>query len=175
MARLDASWTRVDAWKDPEPVAGAKWELVEESDELVILDIGEAEHAAKTEVNIAPGTDVSLTGLETETPMLKVDGTVMKGVWDELFGSEIVLREEHGAEEERISELSPLAPCTDASARASGASSATSRRIAFVPAVEEGGARGATDEPSIEPTHANDPSHGGDAPPGAPTAPSDIA
>ena len=95
---------------------------------------------------------------------------------------------EHGAEEERISELSPLAPCTDASARASGASSATSRRIAFVPvresakvsaadleAVEEGGARGATDEPSIEPTHANDPSHGGDAPPGAPTAPSDIA
>lgn len=61
MARLDASWTRVDAWKDPEPVAGAKWELVEESDELVILDIGEAEHAAKTEVNIAPGTDVSLT------------------------------------------------------------------------------------------------------------------
>lgn len=36
----------------------------------------------------------SLTqGLETDTPMLKVDGTVMKGVWDELFGSEIVLRE----------------------------------------------------------------------------------
>lgn len=91
---------------------------------------------------------------------------------------------EHGTEEERISELSPLAPCTDGGARASGASSATSRRIAFVPvresvevsaadleAVEEGGGGSAKDERSVEPTHASDAPHHGDAPPEAPTHP----
>ncbi|WFC96683.1 hypothetical protein MBRA1_003346 [Malassezia brasiliensis] len=136
---LDASWERVETLDAPE---GEGWELVEESDELVVLDLADAAHAAKMDVNMQPGTEIVVTGLETETPLLKVDGIVMKGTWDELFGSAIVLEEHTNDANEPTSDdtshtrLHPVPPADHATAPATGASSTTSRRIAFVPTRE---------------------------------------
>ena len=73
--------------------------------------------------------------------MLKVGGTVLRGEWDELYGSEIVLAEgkwcstiinaakSHG---DKPASLEPLHP-VDGSSAPSGASSTSTHRIAFTP------------------------------------------
>ena len=58
MAPLDASWTRVDAFEAP---STGKWVVEEDSSSLIVLDLGEAERGTKTAMDLAPGTDVSLT------------------------------------------------------------------------------------------------------------------
>lgn len=55
---LDASWERVDTLQAPE---GEGWELVEEADELVVLDLADAAQAAKMDVSLQPGTEVVVT------------------------------------------------------------------------------------------------------------------
>ena len=66
----------------------------------------------------------------------------MKGTWDELFGSAIVLEEhaedadEHASDDAARTRLRPLPPANAAGAPATGASSTTSRRVAFVPVRE---------------------------------------
>lgn len=146
-ARIDASWERVDQHQDPE---GAGWELVEDTEELVVLDVSHAEQSAKMEINMEPGTNVTLTvgpddsrkALETDAPLLKVDRTVLQGAWDELLGSEIVLQEGRCAgntvpiEGETMPTYAPLAHGSRPEAPPTGASSTTSQRITFVPVRE---------------------------------------
>lgn len=64
-APLDASWERVETLQAPE---GEGWELVEESDELVVLDLADAAHAAKMDVNLQPGTEVVMTVRAARSP-----------------------------------------------------------------------------------------------------------
>lgn len=66
----------------------------------------------------------------------------MKGTWDELFGSAIVLEEhtddasEPATDDTVRTPLRAVPPVDHAAAPATGASSTTSRRIAFVPVRE---------------------------------------
>ncbi|AXA51748.1 uncharacterized protein MRET_3556 [Malassezia restricta] len=121
---VDASWERVDAFEPPPMEQEGAWELVEDTSELIVLDLAQAE-SASSQAPTAPGTDVVLTGLETPTPMIKVGDTVMLGVHDELLGSEMVL-------ERTADALTPLGPLDGS--RPSGASSTSTRRITFTPA-----------------------------------------
>ncbi|EDP42754.1 hypothetical protein MGL_2954 [Malassezia globosa CBS 7966] len=93
---IDSSWERVDEFLPPGIAAeDDSWELVEDSTELVLLDLPhtkQTESSAWSQVPAAPGTSVVLTGLDTPMPLLKVGETVMQGTYDELLGSEIVLK-----------------------------------------------------------------------------------
>lgn len=129
---IDSSWERVDEFLPPGIAAeDDSWELVEDSTELVLLDLPhtkQTESSAWSQVPAAPGTSVVLTGLDTPTPLLKVGETVMQGTYDELLGSEIVLKLERDND---AKSLRPLAP--PGGGNASGASSTSMRRITFTP------------------------------------------
>ncbi|WFD30415.1 hypothetical protein MSPP1_001434 [Malassezia sp. CBS 17886] len=156
---LDASWKCVDQFSTPNAEDAHDWELVEESEELVTMDLADAERVAGVDTGLVPGTEVSVTGLNTETPMLKIDGTVLMGSWDELLGSEIVLHEHAHARAEydthigpgelahsdQVLELRPLSPTTGTHV-ATGASTTTQRHIAFVPVRASAHAAAGTNE-----------------------------
>ena len=58
---VDASWERVESFAPPSVEEG--WELVEESAELVVLDLTQAQAAAvgETHAHAEPGSTVVLT------------------------------------------------------------------------------------------------------------------
>ncbi|WFD19591.1 hypothetical protein MCAP1_001825 [Malassezia caprae] len=132
---LDASWVRVEDAGAPD---GGGWELEQEDSELLVLDMGPAERGPAEERESMPGTSITLTvrivshtqGLETETPMMKVGDMVMLGQWDELLGSEIVLCQEPANAADGATWQPIRASVDDA---ATGASSTSTRRIAFTP------------------------------------------
>lgn len=57
---VDASWERVDAFEPPPMEEEGLWELVEDTSELVVLDLAQAERAS-SQAPTTPGTDVVLT------------------------------------------------------------------------------------------------------------------
>ena len=57
---VDASWERVDAFEPPPMEQEGAWELVEDTSELIVLDLAQAE-SASSQAPTAPGTDVVLT------------------------------------------------------------------------------------------------------------------
>ncbi len=57
---VDASWERVDAFEPPHMEQEGAWELVEDTSELIVLDLAQAE-SASSQAPTAPGTDVVLT------------------------------------------------------------------------------------------------------------------
>ena len=57
---VDASWERVDAFEPPHMEQEGAWELVEDTSELVVLDLAQDE-SASSQAPTAPGTDVVLT------------------------------------------------------------------------------------------------------------------
>ncbi|WFD26697.1 hypothetical protein MNAN1_001682 [Malassezia nana] len=123
---LDASWVRVDDTSAP---PGTGWELEEEDSELIVLNMGPVERApAEARDGSRPGSSITLTGLETDTPMMKLEDMVMRGEWDELLGSEIVLCRDPSTDG---AQWQPLR--TASGDEATGASSTSTRRIAFTP------------------------------------------
>ncbi|WFD00598.1 hypothetical protein MYAM1_003349 [Malassezia yamatoensis] len=92
-----SDWEYVDQFQEPNQPG---WSLVEQSEELVVLDFTDAAQSAKLDENLEPGTEVVITGLETDSPMMRIDNTVMIGTWDQLFGSEIILKDTQPQEEE---------------------------------------------------------------------------
>lgn len=77
---------------------------------------------------------LSITGLDTATPLMKVEDTVLRGRRMDLFGSEIVLVDEFDPTKPKGKQhrLQPLPPST-CDSQASAASSSTRKRILFRP------------------------------------------
>ncbi|WFD23204.1 hypothetical protein MEQU1_001892 [Malassezia equina] len=132
---LDASWVRVEDASAPD---GQGWELEQEDSELIVLDLRSADREPAEDRESMPGTSVTLTvstlthtqGLETDTPMMKLGDMVMLGEWDELLGSEIVLCQDPTSGTEGAT-WQPLRAPTELTA--TGASTTSTRRIAFTP------------------------------------------
>ena len=57
---VDASWERVDAFEPPPMEQEGGWELIEDTSELVVLDLAQAE-SASSQAPTTPGTNVVLT------------------------------------------------------------------------------------------------------------------
>lgn len=57
---VDASWERVDAFESPPMEQEGGWELIEDTSELVVLDLAQAD-GASSQAPTTPGTDVVLT------------------------------------------------------------------------------------------------------------------
>ncbi|WFD44663.1 hypothetical protein MPSI1_003333 [Malassezia psittaci] len=131
-----SDWEYVDQFKEPNEPG---WGLVEHSEELIVLDFADAAQSAKLDENLEPGTEVVITGLETDSPMMRIDNTVMMGTWDQLFGSEIILKDTEGQEDD-VSLMNPsrtpTKPLQPLQGHVSSASeslnqSTTSKRITF--------------------------------------------
>ncbi|WFD35307.1 hypothetical protein MCUN1_002158 [Malassezia cuniculi] len=142
MPPLDAQWVRVTQLADGDD----EWEVAEDTTELVTLDVSGA-RAAGIDPELGPGTQVSVTGLETETPMLKAGSTVFMGKWDTLLGSEIILESYERADDDGESRtaLRPLgAEAHESTAR---------RRITFTPVRAVFGDLQPKSEDAPEPMH----------------------
>ncbi|TKY84828.1 hypothetical protein EX895_005908 [Sporisorium graminicola] len=84
--------------------------------------------------HLGAGKQLSITGLDTSTPLLKINDTVLRGSNMTLFGSEIVIVDHFDPTRPRNSQhrLQPIPPSIS-DGRANLASSTTRRRILFKP------------------------------------------
>ncbi|CDR88467.1 uncharacterized protein SPSC_04294 [Sporisorium scitamineum] len=84
--------------------------------------------------HIGAGKQLSITGLDTSTPLMKINDTVLRGSKMTLFGSEIVLVDHFDPTRPRHSQhrLQPIPPSTS-DGRANVSSTSTRRRILFKP------------------------------------------
>lgn len=92
--------------------------------------------AGGSAAHIASGKMLSITGLDTASPLLKIGDTVLRGKRMDLFGTEIVLADQYDPTRPREQQhrLNPIPPSVGAGkARASTTSSTTRRRILFRP------------------------------------------
>lgn len=154
---LDKIWTRVDAFdpRGPTPASRAKdamaidgeddydsdeWEH-EDTEHLVTLDLG-----SESKRLLQMSHQYSITGLETDTPYLRLGNVIFKGHWDQLIGTEILLRDQKdlsrggggggggGVSAAAQHDVQPLPP-SQSDLRTGKAPSTTRTRIQFKPAV----------------------------------------
>ncbi|KDN50848.1 hypothetical protein K437DRAFT_273058 [Tilletiaria anomala UBC 951] len=123
--RMDAKGpeSRASHSQDPEAEENEAWEY-EEDEIYVTLDLG------KPGLQQIASVDCAITGLDTDTPWLKLGRTLYKGEWHELYGSEILLHDAKNSYGQR--ELRPLASATTVTKQTQGPS-ITSHRILFTP------------------------------------------
>lgn len=57
---LDETWERVESFAAP-PDGDDTWALMEDTEELIMLDLGAADEAGAGAVPLTPGTSVTLT------------------------------------------------------------------------------------------------------------------
>lgn len=91
-----------------------------------------AQSAAANSVHLGAGKHLSITGLDTSTPLMKINDTVLRGSLMQMFGTEIVLKDEFDPTRDKGKQhrLQPIPP---ADGRANVDSSTTSQRILFRP------------------------------------------
>ncbi|UZJ52139.1 hypothetical protein CBS101457_001459 [Exobasidium rhododendri] len=151
---LDPSWTRVDHFDPAGPSSrskgndtmeveegceaegsgsgsgsGSEWEY-EETEELVTLDLG-----PESKRLFQMSHQYSITGLESATPFFRLGNVLFKGHWDQLLGTEIVLRNEKDPSRSNSlqHDFQPL-PATETDIKTGRAPSTTRKRIQFRPA-----------------------------------------
>lgn len=90
---------------------------------------------SKGGTHLCAGKMLSITGLDTAQPLLKIDDTILRGHYMNTFGSEIVLQDSYDPTRppDKRHRLQPIPPTTGDSSRANAASSTTRKRIIFRP------------------------------------------
>lgn len=146
---LDETWTRVDHFQKSGPSARScpvdamevdeeeeegesEWEY-EDTEELVTLDLG-----PESKRLLQMSHQFSITGLETNQPFMRLGNVIFKGQWDQILGTEIILRDQRDAGQSSSSsfqrDIRPL-PTTQTDLRTGRAPGTTRHRIQFRPAV----------------------------------------
>ncbi len=89
---------------------------------------------AGSSTHLGTGKQLSITGLDTSTPLMKINDTLLRGRRMDLFGTEIVLLDEMDPTRPREKQhrLQPVPPSTR-DGRADARSSTTRKRIMFRP------------------------------------------
>jgi hypothetical protein len=109
-----------------------EWEY-SDTEELITLDLG-----PESKRLLQMSHQYSITGLETDTVFFRLGNVMFKGRWDQLIGTEILLRDTKDASRttslQQQHEVSPL-PATRADIKTGRAPGTTRRRIQFLPAV----------------------------------------
>ncbi|KIS68679.1 uncharacterized protein UMAG_03251 [Mycosarcoma maydis] len=82
--------------------------------------------------HIAAGKQLSITGLDSATPLMKINDTVLRGTQMQMYGSEIILKDEFDPTRDR-SRQHRLQPIASSDGRADARSSTTRKRIMFTP------------------------------------------
>jgi hypothetical protein len=145
---LDPSWVRVKEFDPKRPSAanqsddamevdggreeegsGSEWEY-EETEEMVTLDLG-----PESKRLFQMSHQYSITGLESANPFFRLGNVLFKGQWDQLLGTEIILRDDKDSSKSSLSQhdFQPL-PATETDIRTGRAPSTTRNRIQFRPA-----------------------------------------
>ena len=85
--------------------------------------------------HLGAGKMLSITGLETATPLMKIDDTVLRGRRMDMFGTEIVLVDQFDPTRPKGYQhrLRPVSPSTLGETRATTSSSTTRTRLLFRP------------------------------------------
>ncbi|GAC99107.1 hypothetical protein PHSY_006705 [Pseudozyma hubeiensis SY62] len=88
--------------------------------------------ASTNSTHLGAGKHLSMTGLDTSTPLMKINDTVLRGSLMQMFGTEIVLKDDFDPTRDRGKQhrLQPIPP---ADGRANVSSSTTRKRILFRP------------------------------------------
>ncbi|KAJ9479713.1 TFIIIC_sub6 domain-containing protein [Pseudozyma hubeiensis] len=88
--------------------------------------------ASTNSTHLGAGKHLSITGLDTSTPLMKINDTVLRGSLMQMFGTEIVLKDEFDPTRDKGKQhrLQPISP---GDGRANVDSSTTRKRILFRP------------------------------------------